>query len=262
MSKIEWTNITWNPSVGCTKISPGCLNCYAEKFAKRLQGQGRRGYENGFKLTLLPERLNEPLRRKTATMYFVDSMSDLFHRDIPDEYIKEVLDIISRAPQHIFQILTKRAERMAAYFEGVQPPRNAWLGVSVEDRKHGIQRIGFLKEIDATVRFLSVEPLLEDLGELDLSGLHWVIVGGESGPAARRMEASWVESLRDQCMQREIPFFFKQWGTWAPDGIKRSKAKNGRLLSGREWNEMPIGYSKAVSKCSTASPPASEDGTA
>jgi len=238
-SKIEWTNNTWNPSIGCTKISPGCANCYAEKFALRLQGQGIPGYENGFEFKMLQNRLLEPLKRRKPTTFFVNSMSDLFHEDMEDILITKVFDIMEQTPHHTFQVLTKRADRMASYFKDIKPPLNAWLGVSVEDRKHGLPRIEYLRGVDATVRFLSVEPLLEDLGEMDLSMLHWVIVGGESGPAARRMQPCWVESVRNQCLQYGISFFFKQWGTWGPDGVKRSKGKNGRLLAGREWNEMP-----------------------
>ncbi|MGO9376332.1 MAG: phage Gp37/Gp68 family protein [Syntrophobacteraceae bacterium] len=238
-SKIEWTNSTWNPSVGCTKISPGCANCYAEKFALRLQGRGIASYESGFEFKMLQNRLLEPLKRRKPTTFFVNSMSDLFHEDMEDAFIAKVIDIMKQTPHHTYQILTKRADRMASYFGFMKPPPNAWLGVSVENRKHGIPRIEYLRGIDATVRFLSIEPLLEDLGEIDLSMLHWVIVGGESGPAARKMEVCWVERIRDQCLQYGISFFFKQWGTWGPDGVKRSKAKNGRLLAGREWSEMP-----------------------
>ncbi|MEN6439444.1 MAG: phage Gp37/Gp68 family protein [Syntrophobacter sp.] len=239
-SKIEWTHSTWNPSIGCTKISPGCANCYAEKWALRLQGIGARGYENGFDLNMLPERLSQPLSRRKPTTYFVNSMSDLFHEEIDDSFLEKVFDIIAQTPHHIYQVLTKRADRMARFFCDTVPPKNAWLGVSVENIKHGLPRIHYLRKTKAAVKFLSIEPLLEDLGQIDLSGIQWVIVGGESGASARRMEASWVENVKDQCLQSEIPFFFKQWGTWGADGAKRSKVRNGRLLSGREWNEMPI----------------------
>jgi protein gp37 len=238
-SKIEWTNSTWNPSVGCTKISPGCANCYAEKFAIRLQAMGMLGYENGFEFTTLPDRLSEPLKKKKPTMFFVNSMSDLFHEDMDYGFVKQAVEVMRQAPQHIFQVLTKRADKMAGFFASVAAPENAWLGVTVENRKHGIPRIDYLKRIDAKVRFLSIEPLLEDLGELDLTWIDWVIVGGESGPSARPMKLEWAESILDQCERARIAFFFKQWGTWGPDGIKRSKKRNGRLLAGRQWNQMP-----------------------
>ncbi len=238
-SRIEWTEATWNPTVGCTKISAGCKHCYAEAMANRLRAMGTPGYENGFKLTILPDRLDEPLRRKKPTTYFVNSMSDLFHQSIPDAYIDKVFDVISRSPQHIFQVLTKRAERMASYFRSRTVPRNAWLGVTVEDRKHGVPRIDKLSEIDATIRFLSVEPLLEDIGEINFSDIHWVIVGGESGPNARPMKPEWVEPIRQQCKEFDVAFFFKQWGGWGADGVKRAKKQNGRQLHGRTWDQMP-----------------------
>lgn len=238
-SRIEWTEATWNQTVGCTKISAGCKHCYAEAMAVRLHAMGTPGYENGFKLTILPDRLTEPLRRKKPTVYFVNSMSDLFHQSIPDAYIDQVLDVIARSPIHTFQILTKRAERMASYFRNRTVPGNAWLGVTVEDRKHGVPRIEKLREIDASIRFLSVEPLLEDIGEVNLSDIHWVIVGGESGPKARPMRLEWVDSIRQQCEESEVAFFFKQWGGWGADGVKRAKKQNGRQLHGRTWDAMP-----------------------
>jgi protein gp37 len=180
-SKIEWTQNTWNPTTGCTKISSGCKHCYAETMAKRLQAMGVRGYENGFELTLLPERLTQPLKRKKPTIYFVNSMSDLFHEDIPDFFIQKVFDVVTQCTQHQFQILTKRADRMEKYFQHRPVPKNAWLGVTVEDKKYGVPRIGYLSRIDANIRFLSIEPLLEDLGKINLAKIHWVIVGGESG---------------------------------------------------------------------------------
>jgi protein gp37 len=239
ISRIEWTEATWNPTVGCTKISPGCKHCYAEAMAKRLQAMGTPGYENGFKLTILPNRLDEPLRRKKPTVYFVNSMSDLFHKNVSDGYIDQVFDVISRCPHHTFQVLTKRAERIATYFRHRLPPKNAWIGVSVEDRECGLLRIDALRQVDAHIRFLSVEPLLENLGEIDLTGIHWVIVGGESGPKARPMKLEWVESIRQQCAEQDVQFFFKQWGGWGADGKKRSKKENGRLLDGRTWDDMP-----------------------
>lgn len=238
-SRIEWTEQTWNPTVGCTKVSPGCKYCYAEGMAGRLQAMGTPGYERGFELTLLPQRLQDPLKRKTPTTYFVNSMSDLFHEEVPFSYIDQVFDVITRATQHTFQILTKRADRMAEYFEGKKAPSNAWLGVSVEDRNYGVPRIDHLRKVNAAIRFLSVEPLLEDVGTLDLTNIHWVIVGGESGPKARPMKEEWVESVRKQCETSDVAFFFKQWGGWGADGKKRAKKQNGRVLNGRTWDEMP-----------------------
>lgn len=238
-TSIEWTEMTWNPTVGCTKISPGCKNCYAEKMAERLMAMSTPGYENGFRLTLLPNRLEDPLRRKKPTVYFVNSMSDLFHEDVPFDYIDSVFDVIARAHWHTFQILTKRADRLAEYFETRTAPVNAWLGVSVEDRKYGIPRIDHLRTVKATVRFLSIEPLLEDLGEMNLTDIHWVIVGGESGPKARPMKQEWVESIQVQCEEQAAAFFFKQWGGWGADGKRRAKKSNGRLINGRTYDEMP-----------------------
>lgn len=240
-TKIEWTEQTWNPTTGCTKISPGCKHCYAETMANRLQAMGARGYENGFKLSILPDRLAEPLKRRKPTMYFVNSMSDLFHNDIPFEFLDQVFDVIRRTPQHTYQILTKRAARMRKYFcqGGRTVPDNVWLGVSVENRKYGLPRIDELRKIAARIRFLSVEPLLEDIGEIDLEGIHWVIVGGESGPKARPMKSEWVAPIKTQCEQQGATFFFKQWGGWGADGKKRSKKDNGRLFAGKTWDGMP-----------------------
>ena len=238
-SRIEWTEQTWNPTVGCAKISPGCKNCYAETMARRLKAIGVHGYENGFRLTLMPERLSEPLERRKPTVYFVNSMSDLFHEKVPFEYIRRVFDVMARAPQHTFQVLTKRAERMAEFCHGVVLPSNVWLGVSVENRKYGLPRIPVLRGINASIRFLSIEPLLEDLGSFDLYGIHWVIVGGESGRKARPMRPEWVESIKRQCVAAHVAFFFKQWGTWGADGEKRSKTANGRKFRGRTWDAMP-----------------------
>lgn len=240
ISKIEWTEQTWNPTVGCTKISPGCKYCYAEAMAKRLKAMGTPGYENGFALMLLPERLNDPLKRKKPTVYFVNSMSDLFHERVPDDYIDKVFEVIAQTPHHTYQILTKRAARMARYFRTRSVPTNAWLGVSVEDRKNGVPRIDYLRKVPASIRFLSVEPLLADVGELDLTDIHWVIVGGESGPKARPMRTEWAEAVGAQCNEQQVAFFFKQWGGWGADGKKRAKAANGRELNGRTWDEMPV----------------------
>lgn len=238
-SKIEWTEATWNPTVGCTKISPGCKNCYAESMANRLAAMGTPGYANGFKLTILPDRLEEPLRRKKPTVYFVNSMSDLFHENVADAYIEQVFDIIWRCQQHTFQILTKRAERLECFFKARTVPANAWMGVSVEDQEYGVPRINHLRKVNARIRFLSVEPLLSDVGQLDLTGIHWVIVGGESGSKARPMKLEWVESIQQQCKDQSVQFFFKQWGGWGADGKRRSKKANGRLLDGRTWDDMP-----------------------
>lgn len=238
-SRIEWTEATWNPTVGCTKISPGCKHCYAEAMAKRLHAMGTPGYENRFKLTVLPDRLDEPLRRKKPTVYFVNSMSDIFHKSVSDDYIDQVFDVISRCPHHTFQVLTKRAERLATFFQNRILPGNAWIGVSVEDQKYGLPRIDALRQVNAHIRFLSVEPLLENLGEIDLADIHWVIVGGESGPKARPMRREWVEDIQRQCQEQGVQFFFKQWGGWGADGKRRSKKANGRLLDGRTWDQMP-----------------------
>ena len=241
-SKIEWTEMTWNPTAGCTKVSPGCKHCYAEKMAERLQAMSTPGYENGFKLTMLANRLDDPLKRKKPTVYFVNSMSDLFHEDIPFEFIDQVFDTIRKAEWHTFQILTKRADRLAEYFRSKKAPSNAWLGVSVEDRQYGLPRIDCLRKVNASVRFLSVEPLLEDVGKFDLTGIHWVIVGGESGPKARPMRPEWVESVQKQCEEQGAAFFFKQWGGWGADGKKRAKKYNGRELKGRTYDEMPATF--------------------
>lgn len=238
-SRIEWTQQTWNPTVGCTKVSPGCKNCYAETMALRLQAMGMEGYEKGFRLKIMPERLAEPLERRKPTIYFVNSMSDLFHEEVPFSYIHQVFDVMRQVPQHTFQILTKRAERMAEFCRHVTIPANVWLGVSVEDVRYGVPRIDVLKRIKVDVRFLSIEPLVEYLGELDLLGIHWVIVGGESGPKARPMRREWVDNIKRQCDAAGVAFFFKQWGTWGADGQKRSKKANGRRYRGRIWNAMP-----------------------
>ncbi|MCT2534108.1 phage Gp37/Gp68 family protein [SAR92 clade bacterium H231] len=239
MSKIEWTEQTWNPITGCTKVSPGCKHCYAETMAKRLHAMGAPGYDNGFKLSLLPERLSQPLRRRKPTMYFVNSMSDLFQDEVPFDYVDKVMEVIEQTPWHTYQILTKRSALMGEYFNTRSVPDNAWLGVSVEDKKFGKPRIPHLQAIKAKTRFLSVEPLLEDLGRISLEGIHWVIVGGESGHAARPMKQEWVVSLRDQCHRSNVNFFFKQWGSWGVDGIKRSKKANGRNLEGKVWDMIP-----------------------
>ncbi len=238
-SKIEWTELTWNPVTGCTKISPGCKHCYAETLARRLQKMGTCGYENGFELSILPNRLLEPVKRKKPTIWFVNSMSDLFHEKIPFNFIDKVFDTIRVVPHHCFQILTKRPDRMERYFANRTVPLNAWLGVSVENRKHGVPRIEVLHRIKANIRFLSVEPLLEDVGTIRLSGISWVIVGGESGPNARPMKPEWARSLRDQCGRSGVPFFFKQWGAHGDDGVRRTKRANGRILDGQIYDQVP-----------------------
>jgi len=239
MRKIEWTEQTWNPVTGCTKVSPGCKHCYAETMSKRLKAMGAPGYENGFQLSLIPERLSQPLQRRKPTMYFVNSMSDLFQDGVPFKFIDEVMEVIASTPWHTYQILTKRSERMREYFGSRIVPHNAWLGVSVEDKQYGKPRIPDLQAIKAKTRFLSIEPLLEDLGRIRLAGIHWVIVGGESGLGARPMQELWVTRLRDQCERADVDFFFKQWGAWGEDGIKRSKKANGRKLQGRIWDMIP-----------------------
>lgn len=238
-TKIEWTELTWNPSTGCTKISPGCRHCYAEIMARRLKAMGVNGYEKGFSIALHPNRLNEPLLRRKPTMYFVNSMSDLFHEGIPDDFIAKVFEIMKQAPHHTFQVLTKRAERMRDFLKPREVPDNVWVGVTVENRAHGLPRIEFLRHINACVRFLSIEPLLQDLEGFNLSDIQWVIVGGESGPKARPMKPQWVENIKAQCDKSHTGFFFKQWGAWGVDGKKRSKKANGRLLFGRTWDGMP-----------------------
>ncbi len=235
-SKIEWTDATWNPVRGCTKISPGCKHCYAETFAERFRGVPGHPYEQGFDLRLVPEKLMEPLLWSGPRMVFVNSMSDLFHAQVPDDYIVAVAGVMQLAPWHTFQVLTKRSARMRRMLDGrlkfAASLPHIWWGVSVENRRHGLPRIEDLRAAQVPVRFLSIEPLLEDLGHIDLSGVHWVIVGGESGPGARPMEKEWVESILGQCRKSGVPFFFKQWG----GAVKKLR---GRRLNGRIYDEMP-----------------------
>ena len=242
-STIEWTDATWNPVRGCTKISPGCTHCYAETFAERFRGVPGHPYEQGFDLRLVPEKLNEPLKWSSPRMVFVNSMSDLFHDQVPDEYIQRVADVMIRANWHTFQVLTKRAERLQQMLSGklrrAEAP-NIWWGVSAENRKYGLPRLDLLRQAPAQVRFLSIEPLLEDLGELNLSGIHWAIVGGESGRGARPMKREWVLNILRQCREQGVQFFFKQWG-----GVHKKKA--GRLLNGRTYDEMPTAASSQLS---------------
>ena len=217
-TSIEWTEQTWNPTTGCTKVSPGCQHCYAETMAHRLKAMGVKGYENGFKLALQPHRIFEPLRRRKPTIYFVNSMSDLFHEKIEDAYIRQVFDVMKNAPFHTFQVLTKRAERTMEFFKSYEVSQNVWLGVTVENKEHGLPRINKLRQIKAYIRFLSIEPLLEDIGKLDLTNIQWVIVGGESGPKARPMKLEWIMNIKRQCKEQNVSFFFKQWGGWGADG--------------------------------------------
>lgn len=250
MSKIEWCDETWNPVVGCQIVSEGCRNCYAAKMAYRLQSMKVRGYEGVTKkatngtiqwtnhVQFVPEALQKPLKRKKPTIYFVNSMSDLFHEKVTFETIEQIFKVISQTPHHKYQILTKRSARMVEYFSSHNVPENVWLGVSVEDKVSGLLRIDELRRVN-TKRFLSVEPLLEDLGQINLSGISWVIVGGESGAEARPMKPEWVENIFQQCQASEVEFFFKQWGTWGADGQKRSKKENGRVFHDKIWNKIP-----------------------
>ena len=233
-SAIEWTNSTWNPVTGCTKVSPGCKHCYAETFAERWRGIPGHPYEQGFDLRMWPERLELPLAWKKPRTIFVNSMSDLFHEEIPLSFIRKVFRTMEKASWHTFQILTKRSERMAEVASGLNWPPNVWMGVSIETAEY-LWRADHLREVPAAVRFLSLEPLLGPLGAIDLSGIHWVIVGGESGRGARPMEIGWVRDIRKQCRQHHVPFFFKQWG-----GVQ--KKRNGRILDGRTWDELPAGH--------------------
>ena len=237
-TKIEWTERTWNPVTGCTKKSAGCEHCYAETMARRLKAMGNYKYRNGFHVTLQEDSLNEPLCWKKPSLVFVCSMGDLFHDKVPNAYIDKVIDIIRKTPQHTYQLLTKRAERMAEYFENHIVPKNVWLGVTVENQK-ARYRIDYLRKLKAKVKFLSCEPLIEDLNELDLQNINWIIVGGESGPMARPMKEDWVLNIQVQASKNAIPFFFKQWGTWSKDGIKGNKKKNGKLLQGKVVQQMP-----------------------
>lgn len=240
-SKIEWTDATWNPTTGCNKVSSGCKNCYAEVMANRLKAMGTPGYENGFEFSLMPNRLDTPRNIKKPTKFFVNSMSDLFHEKMPYEYLDKVFKTISETPQHQYQILTKRESILLDYFSksNRKVPKNVWLGVTVENNQ-AKKRIDALRKVNAEIRFLSIEPLLENLGEIDLTGIHWVIVGGESGHKARPMKPEWAINIQNQCDKQNVAFFFKQWGTWGEDGVKRSKKANGRILLGKEWNNEPV----------------------
>ncbi|HWM93524.1 MAG TPA: phage Gp37/Gp68 family protein [Thermoanaerobaculia bacterium] len=235
-TSIEWTDATWNPVRGCTKVSSGCAHCYAETFAERFRGVPGHPYEQGFDLRLVPEKLTQPLLWRRPKMIFVNSMSDLFHEQVPDEYILKVVRVMQLANWHTYQVLTKRSARLKALLDtkmrfAAEEP-HIWWGVSVENRKQGLPRVGHLRSAPAMIRFLSIEPLLESIGEFELSGINWVIVGGESGPGARPIEESWVIEIRDQCRRARVPFFFKQWGG-------RQKSKAGREIRGRTYDEVP-----------------------
>ena len=230
-SSIEWTEATWNPVTGCTKISAGCKNCYAETMARRLKAMGQPNYRNGFELTLHDHALELPLHWSRPRMIFVNSMSDLFHDNVPLDFIQRVFDVMRQASWHQFQVLTKRAKRLARISRELDWPANVWMGVSVEDQQNA-DRIAHLQRTGAAVKFLSLEPLLGPIECLDLKGIDWVIVGGESGPRARPMNVDWAISIRDQCREMNVPFFFKQWGG-------RNKKKAGRVLEGRTWDEKP-----------------------
>jgi protein gp37 len=236
-SQIEWTEATWNPVTGCTQISPGCAHCYAKAFAERFRGVPGHPYEQGFDLKLWPERLELPLRWKKPKLIFVNSMSDLFHPEVPNSFVHQVFETMQAADRHTFQLLTKRPERLAALAQDLPFPDNLWVGVSVENQRWA-SRFDFLRKVPAAVRFLSCEPLLGPL-DLDLTGINWVIVGGESGHRARPMKADWVRTIRRQCQDAGVAFFFKQWGAYDEAGIRRGKAGSGRVLDSQTWNQLP-----------------------
>jgi len=248
-SSIEWTDATWNPVRGCTKVSPGCKHCYAATFAERFRGVPGHPYEQGFDLRIVTEKLAEPLRWMAPKMVFVNSMSDLFQDEIPEDYIEAVARVMVKADWHTYQVLTKRSTRMTNLLAGklrfAAEARHIWWGVSVEDRKYGLPRVSDLQRSVANVRFLSIEPLLEGLGSINLSGIHWAIVGGESGHGARPLKREWVTSIRDQCAEAGVPFFFKQWG-----GVRKKQA--GRLLDGQTYDEFPERRNNPVSSLATA----------
>ena len=246
-TSIAWTERTWNPVTGCTKYSAGCSHCYAEVMAKRLQGMGQKRYANGFQLTLHPEALREPMKVKEPSMFFVCSMADLFHDDVPFEFVDSVTTTITLTPRHTYQLLTKRIANMHDYFtHGREVSPNCWIGTTVENAD-AKRRIPWLAEIKtAPVRFLSCEPLLGDLGELDLFNIDWVIVGGESGNQARPMKKEWVLNIKRQCEEQGVPFFFKQWGTYGEDGVKRDKKANGCLLDGQVYQAWPKCWEKQI----------------
>lgn len=237
-TNIEWTELTWNPVTGCDKVSTGCKFCYAERMARRLEAMGNARYRNGFAVTLHHDLVELPLRWKAPRLVFVNSMSDLFHKDVPLSFIQNVFETMMKASHHTFQVLTKRSARLAELAPVLPWPKNVWIGVSIEDDRF-VWRADHLREVDAAVRFLSLEPLLGSVPSLSLEGIHWVVVGGESGPGARPIQADWVREVRDRCVQAGIPFFFKQWG-----GVRRTAA--GRLLDGRTWDESPVNGNRSV----------------
>jgi len=237
-SKIEWTDRTWNPVTGCTKLSAGCAHCYAETMALRLKAMGVEKYSNGFIPTMHVDTLGEPLKWKKPCNIFVCSMADLFHESVTFEFIDRVMETIRKTKHHRYQILTKRAERMSEYFSHSDIPENVWLGVTVEAVESKF-RIDYLRRLNASIRFLSCEPLIEDLGKLDLTNIDWVIVGGESGVKARPMKPEWVRSILNQTNDQKVAFFFKQWGTWGSDGVKRNKKANGIAIDGNIIQMMP-----------------------
>lgn len=239
-SKIEWTDTTWNPVTGCTKVSPGCKHCYADRMANRLKAMGQFRYRNGFELTLQNDLVNLPLSWKKPRFVFVNSMSDLFHPDVPVDYIQKVFNVMEQANWHNFQVLTKRSERLLEIAHLLPWPENVWMGVSVENADN-VYRINHLRAVPAAVRFLSIEPLLGPLSRYPLTGIDWVIVGGESGPKARPMKKEWIRKIRDKCIALGVPFFFKQWG-----GARKSKT--GRILDGRTWDEMPVPKKRRTAK--------------
>jgi len=230
-TKIEWTESSWNPITGCTKISDGCLNCYAEKMAFRLKAMGTKGYENGFEVTLQPHQLDKPLKLKKPQMIFVNSMSDIFHENVPDDYILKIFEIMNKAHWHTFQVLTKRPQRLESLRNKINWTKNIWLGTTIESNKY-IDRVDYIKKTDASIKFISFEPLLSSVKEVDLKGIDWVIVGGESGSGARFIKKEWVYEIKNKCEDLNIAFFFKQWGG-------TNKKKSGRLLDGKIYNELP-----------------------
>ena len=230
-STIEWTQATWNPVTGCNKVSPGCKNCYAEKMSLRLQAMGQANYKDGFKLTIQPHMLTRPLEWKSPKLIFVNSMSDLFHKDVPLNFLKQVFDVMNQASWHQFQVLTKRSKRLAELSDQLNWTKNIWMGVSVESNDYK-SRIDDLRSSNAHIKFISAEPLLGPVEKMNLKGIDWVIAGGESGPGAREVEEEWITDIKDQCVRARVPFFFKQWG-----GVRKSRT--GRLLNGRTWDQFP-----------------------
>lgn len=237
-TKIEWTQASWNPTIGCDKVSSGCKNCYAQAMAKRLQAIGNPDYKDGFAFKMLPQRLDEPKRNKKPTLYFVNSMSDLFHQKMDFGFLERVMQVIADTPHHQYQILTKRPHTMKEYFSKREIPPNVWLGTTVESSKVK-PRIDLIRDLSASVKWLSCEPLISDLGEIDLRGIDWVIAGGESGANARAMKEEWALNIKKQCEAQNVAFFFKQWGAWGSDGVKRSKKENGALLGGKIYQAYP-----------------------